>query len=85
MEYFLIWLLLCVGAGMFAAYRRNRSGVGFFFLSFFLSPLIGFIFAAILPVKEPPQKDVDHRWANLRCTAPQPRQDRPRVDTASCF
>jgi hypothetical protein len=63
------------------------SGVGFFFLSLFLSPLIGFIFAAILHNKDAPQKEIDHRWANLRSTAPQPRQEsnRPRVDTASCF
>jgi hypothetical protein len=40
-----VWLLLsCLVAAY--ANRRFRSGIGFFFLSLFLSPLVGFILAA---------------------------------------
>ncbi len=42
---FVAWLLLsCLVAAY--ANRRFRSGIGFFFLSLFLSPLVGFILAA---------------------------------------
>jgi hypothetical protein len=37
-----VWLVLCfiIGSG---ASKRGKSGAGYFFLSLFLSPLIGFI------------------------------------------
>ncbi|MCF6246890.1 MAG: hypothetical protein L3J69_05960 [Desulfobacula sp.] len=47
--FFLTWLALCFIAALIAS-GRGRSGVGFFFLAFFLSPLVG-ILAAIF-VKE---------------------------------
>jgi zinc-ribbon domain len=46
MAFLLIWLLLC-GLCAALASSKGRSGVGFFFLSFFLSPLVGFIAAVI--------------------------------------
>jgi hypothetical protein len=43
---FIVWLLLsCLVAAY--ANRRYRSGIGFFFLSLFLTPIVGFILAAM--------------------------------------
>lgn len=41
---FVVWLALC-GAAAYIADNKGRSGVGIFFLSFFLSPLVGIIVA----------------------------------------
>jgi hypothetical protein len=41
---FIIWIALCFVAGAIAN-NKGRSAVGFFFLAFFLSPLIGILFA----------------------------------------
>jgi hypothetical protein len=49
----LYWLALSIAAGMFASIRRNRSGFGWFLFALILTPLLGFVFAAILPVNEP--------------------------------
>jgi hypothetical protein len=43
---FVVWLLLSCLIAVYAN-RRFRSGIGFFFLSLFLSPLVGFIVAAV--------------------------------------
>lgn len=48
MELFLTWLILSILAGYYAG-TKGRSSIGFFFLSIFLSPLIGFIAALVLP------------------------------------
>jgi TctA family transporter len=42
------WLLLSIAAGMFAHIRRNRNGVGWFVVAFFLSPFVAFVLLAIL-------------------------------------
>ena len=47
----LVWLALCVAVGMFARIRRDRSGFGWFLAAFFFSPLLAFVFVAILDVK----------------------------------
>lgn len=39
MEYALVWLILAVLVGI-AASRRGRSGIGWFFLSAMISPLL---------------------------------------------
>jgi hypothetical protein len=39
-----IWIMACIGVAMVAG-ARGRSGMGVFWLSFFLSPLIGLIVA----------------------------------------
>jgi hypothetical protein len=45
---FLLWIFFCVAAALFASQRRNRSGVGWFFVAFFFSPLVAFVLLAIL-------------------------------------
>lgn len=44
---FLVWVGLCIGVGMLAD-SRGRSGVGWGFFSFLLSPIIGLIIVLIL-------------------------------------
>jgi len=44
MEIFIVWIVLCFVAGAIAG-NKGRSSVGFFFLAFLLSPLIGIIAA----------------------------------------
>lgn len=44
---FFLWIVLSVLAGVLAE-NKGRSGVGFFFLSLVLSPLIGLIAAAVV-------------------------------------
>lgn len=56
MEVFLIWITLSFIAGYIAS-QKGRSGVGFFFLSVFLSPLVGIIFALVVaPHKQEPER-----------------------------
>ncbi len=47
MEILLLWFAFSVAAGIFAANYRNRSGFGWFLLSLVISPLLGFVFAAV--------------------------------------
>jgi uncharacterized membrane protein (DUF485 family) len=51
MFFFLGWIFFCIAAGMFAHFRRDRRGVGWFFVAFFFSPLVAFVLLAILDVK----------------------------------
>lgn len=44
MAFLIVWLALCILAGWIAA-EKGRSGVGFFLLAFFLSPVIGILAA----------------------------------------
>ena len=60
------WLGLCLAVGMFASIRRNRSGIGWFWLAFFISPLLAFFYVAIL--KEKP----DHAQLPASSRAPEP-------------
>jgi len=50
MEIFIIWIIFSVLVGVYAS-AKKRSGVGWFFVSLILSPLIGFliIFSIGLP------------------------------------
>lgn len=48
MEIFIFWLLLSGGVGAVAS-ARGRSGVGWFFISAIISPILGFVLAVILP------------------------------------
>ncbi|HKC17436.1 MAG TPA: zinc ribbon domain-containing protein [Steroidobacteraceae bacterium] len=43
---FVVWFALCFVASSIAS-NKGRSGVGFFFLAFFLSPIVGIIAALI--------------------------------------
>ena len=51
MTVFIIWVLLSVAAGVYAA-NKGRSGMGCFFLSLFLSPLVGFVVALAMRPQE---------------------------------
>jgi hypothetical protein len=44
----LLWLLLSVLVAIFASRIKGRSGVGFFLLALFLSPLLAFLVALIV-------------------------------------
>jgi formate hydrogenlyase subunit 3/multisubunit Na+/H+ antiporter MnhD subunit len=50
---FIAWIFFCIAAAMFASIRRNRSAVGWFVFAFFFSPLIAFVFLAILKERAP--------------------------------
>ena len=43
-----LWLILCFAIVVYAG-RKGRSQIGFFLLSLFLSPLVGFILVAVGP------------------------------------
>ncbi|NRB42461.1 MAG: zinc ribbon domain-containing protein [Pseudomonadales bacterium] len=47
MEVVVFWISLSVIVAIFAR-KKGRSGIGFFLLSIFFSPLIGFIIALLL-------------------------------------
>jgi|SaaInlStandDraft_3_1057020.scaffolds.fasta_scaffold37372_1 hypothetical protein len=47
MEYVLVWIALCVVTAVIAN-NKGRSVVGFFCLSFLLSPLVGIIAALVI-------------------------------------
>lgn len=44
---FIFWIFFCALVAVYAG-TKGRSGIGFFLLSLFLSPLIGYIIAAIM-------------------------------------
>ncbi len=43
---YLLWFVFSVGVGVLAS-NKGRSGVGWFFLSLLISPLLGLLFAAV--------------------------------------
>ena len=47
MEFVLFWIAFSVAVGFFASNYRNRPGFGWFMLSLVISPLLGFVFAAV--------------------------------------
>jgi hypothetical protein len=84
----LYYILLCVAVGMFAGIRRNRNEIGWFFLAILLTPLLAFIFVAIL-MPLPKRRDdanaghpadnaasddreAQEEWEKAEQTAPQP-------------
>lgn len=57
MEIFFGWIIFSIVVGVIAS-ARGRSGIGYFFLSLILSPLIGLLFAALLPsLKDAPSAE----------------------------
>lgn len=62
-----VWFLLCLLVGSWAG-KKGHSVVGYFFLAFFLSPLIGLIVVAILDTdsKSIESEQLQHRQAK-RC------------------
>jgi hypothetical protein len=66
MEYFFVfiaWLVLCGAAAAYAS-NNGRSGAGVFFLSLFLSPLVGFLVAVSM---EPHQQKVAAARGMKKC------------------
>jgi uncharacterized membrane protein len=59
----IIWLALCFAVGFYAEHK-GRSGVGLFFLSFLLSPLVGIIAALVMT---PDEKEVAAAQGKKRC------------------
>ena len=55
MEVFGFWLFACIVVGVIAK-NRNRHGVGWFFLSIVISPVLALIL--VLCLKEPDPKEV---------------------------
>jgi hypothetical protein len=52
MEIVFGWLILSILGGAIAS-SKGRSGIGFFFLSVFLTPLVGILAAAFMPSLKP--------------------------------
>ena len=52
-----IYLFICIGVGWWAHIKKGRSGIGFFLLSLFLTPIVGGI---ILLIVRADQKTVDN-------------------------
>lgn len=50
-EVFVLWLALSVAAGAIAV-AKGRSGIGYFLISIFLTPLVGLILVIALPRRE---------------------------------
>jgi uncharacterized paraquat-inducible protein A len=65
MELFIIigWLVLCFAAAAYTS-SKGRSGVEIFFLSLFLSPLVGFIVALVM---EPNQQNIATAKGMKKC------------------
>ena len=77
----LLWIPLCGLVGWLAS-QKGRSGIGFFFLAFFLSPLIGILAVIAVPSRIGPAASAPVRPNDLLlCT----RCGRPgRADAKSC-
>ncbi|MDB5617058.1 hypothetical protein [Tardiphaga sp.] len=76
MAIFLIWLVLAILVGI-AANARGRNGVGWFFLSAVLSPLVGVVFLIAMPnhadhfeARMRPEDDVLYRVGKARRAGP---------------
>ena len=48
MEWIIFWLIACVVVAVIAN-SRNRTGIGWFFLSALISPVLGLILVVCLP------------------------------------
>ena len=50
MEFILGWIVFSIVAGVIA-HNKGRSGIGYFFLSIILSPIVGIVVAALIDKK----------------------------------
>lgn len=77
-EYVLIWIVLCFVVA-YVAGQKGRSGAGMFFLSLFLSPLVGLLVVIALPALAP--SEATPKGSDIvmcrSCGNPK-RRDRPR-------
>jgi hypothetical protein len=62
-EIFFFWVIFAILVGVYAS-NKGRSGAGFFFLSLLLSPLIGFIIAAL---SSPQREKVAEKTGLKKC------------------
>ncbi len=74
-----VWLPLCALVGWLAS-QKGRSGMGFFFLAFFLSPLIGLLAVIAVPKLEAVARPVRGNDFILCHFCSKPR----RADSARC-
>lgn len=82
MEWLLLWPVLCALVAWLAS-QKGRSGLGWFFLSFFLSPLIGLLGVIAVPDRSAPRTEAPVRSGRdlVLCHA----CNRPRrADSVSC-
>jgi len=65
MEFFIFtaWFVLSCAAAAYA-FNKGRNGIGIFFLSLFLSPLVGFVVAMVM---EPHQQKVAEAKGMKKC------------------
>jgi hypothetical protein len=63
MAIFFFWIILSILVGVYAS-RKGRSGVGYFFLSLLLSPLIGFLIAIL---RKPDREAAAKKAALKKC------------------
>ena len=61
----IFWLAFAIAVGMFASIRRQRSGLGWFLLALFISPLLAIIFVAILNERPAPLAKPSGFWDDL--------------------
>lgn len=76
-----VWILLCLGvAGL--ANSRGRSGLGFFLLSFFFSPLLGLIVALVgKNLAEEAAKEHLWRWEEERKDMERKREHEKQLES----
>ena len=60
MEWVLFWLMFAIVVGIIAN-SRNRSGIGWFFLSVLITPILGLILVMCLP-QPPPEEGATDAW-----------------------
>jgi hypothetical protein len=53
MEFLFLWLPLCILLGFYASKAKDRSGIGWFFVAFLISPLLALLLLLILGEKNP--------------------------------
>lgn len=61
-----LWIVFSIIVGAIAS-GKNRSGIGYFFISLLLSPLIGLVIVAVQgdnkeDVEKTVKKDEEERW-----------------------
>lgn len=66
METLFFWVLLAVAVGAYGA-SKGRSGFGWFLLSLLISPLLGFIFCALVKDLKHPKEQAPSPETHVKC------------------
>ena len=61
------WFMFCIIVGLFAAYRRGRSGLGWFLLSCLISPLLAGLLVAVLPDRRFIERQRQESLSSRKC------------------